>query len=712
MTTTPRHRVVVLSGQTPDPAPQSSALAPSALPSLWQAWLQENHTLGVPDAQLIEIMLQEGVASHLATQAVQALSQQRAALAALPLAPGWWEWIQTNQARQVPDAVLIQTLVQHEVPEAIATQAVQLSAQRKPQPVAQPPKSVEAQILAKLESLLAIQRQLAALSPQAGQIERRDRLSQQEFLERYYSTNTPVILTGMMQDWPALHTWCPDYLKQHYGHAQVEIQAGRNADPNYEINTNQHKKTVQLKDYVDLVVNGGKTNDYYLVANNGNLEREDLKGLLQDIVMPDFLNPQDISQRVFFWFGPAGTITPLHHDPLNLMMAHMVGRKRWRLISPSSTPLLYNHVGVFSQVDLENPDPEKYPLFAQAPVMEAVLEPGEIIFIPVGWWHQVKALDISLSVSFTNFRFPNAYDIQNPQISASQWAAAQTSAQGVPLQRDRPLLAPATPASSPGNPSPPRADTPLRTADVELTYDAVKTNVVDGYLVDRITPQELLVISFGFVAWDGVPGFDFYGRTKKIERLTQQPINRILLRDFANAWYHRGVRGLGDSIDAVADRLRDLIQQIAPSRIVTVGQSMGAYAAILYGQLLGVDQVLAFGSLAFLNSQRALEIGDRRWLSILQDLETNPPQQSYFDLTDPQLRTNTRTKIDLFYGQKPDPDTPGPLNLDDYHAQQLATLPYLTLHPYADAGHAIVQYLIDQRRIDALLLDGLMGSAD
>jgi len=235
-------------------------------------------------------------------------------------------------------------------------------------------------------------------------------------MEHYYAKNKPVILTDMMSDWAAMSQWSPDFLKQHYGEAQVEIQLGRDSDPKYEINSQQHKQTVSLSNYVDMVVNGGETNDYYLVAGNANLERPDLKGLLDDIVFPEFLNPTDLRQRVFFWFGPAGTITPLHHDPLNLMMAHVSGRKRWRLISPDYTPLLYNFVGVFSEVDLENPDYEAYPLFRQVKFIETVLEPGEIIFVPVGWWHQVKGLDVSLSVSFTNFVFPNEYTYLNPQI--------------------------------------------------------------------------------------------------------------------------------------------------------------------------------------------------------------------------------------------------------------------------------------------------------
>lgn len=52
------------------------------------------------------------------------------------------------------------------------------------------------------------------------------------------------------------------------------------------------------------------------------------------------------------------------------------------------------------QVDVENPDLEKFPKFAEAPFLSCILSPGELLFIPVKYWHYVRALDLSFSVSF------------------------------------------------------------------------------------------------------------------------------------------------------------------------------------------------------------------------------------------------------------------------------------------------------------------------
>ena len=133
-------------------------------------------------------------------------------------------------------------------------------------------------------------------------------------------------------------------------------------------------------------------------------EKTALRGLLNDLeIFPEYLDPQDTDGKAFFWFGSGGTITPLHHDPVNLIFVQVYGRKVWQIISPHYTHMLYNYRGVFSEVDIENPDYEKYPLFQRIPIIEVTLEPGDAIFMPVGWWHAVKSLDISISMSFTNY---------------------------------------------------------------------------------------------------------------------------------------------------------------------------------------------------------------------------------------------------------------------------------------------------------------------
>ena len=197
----------------------------------------------------------------------------------------------------------------------------------------------------------------------------------------------------------------------------MEVQAERSADPNFEENKLEHRRKVRLADFVDQVVSGGATNDYYLTANNEALRSPGFAPLLDDIgTLPDFCDRTELARLSSFWFGPAGTNTPLHHDTLMLFHTQIVGRKRWRFISPLQTPRLYNHNNVFSPIDLDRPDFERYPLFRDVKVLEVVVEPGETVYLPLGWWHQVTALDMSLSFSYSNIAVPNQYTYQNPEI--------------------------------------------------------------------------------------------------------------------------------------------------------------------------------------------------------------------------------------------------------------------------------------------------------
>ncbi|MNY67216.1 Cupin superfamily protein [compost metagenome] len=60
-------------------------------------------------------------------------------------------------------------------------------------------------------------------------------------------------------------------------------------------------------------------------------------------------------------------------------------------------------------------DLQRFPAMAGVPVLDCVLAPGEILFLPVGWWHFVEALDVSITVSATNFRWDNDFYSNYPQ---------------------------------------------------------------------------------------------------------------------------------------------------------------------------------------------------------------------------------------------------------------------------------------------------------
>ena len=263
--------------------------------------------------------------------------------------------------------------------------------------------------LAKHDWVHDIRRKLNRLHPQGHEIERRHRLSADEFLRDYYCANRAVIITGMMEDWPALQKWNFDYFRQRCGEREVEVQFGRNSDNNYEINQPKLKRVMKFGAYVDLIEQSGVTNDYYMTANNNSQNKQALAELWQDIVqVPEYLDGSS-PDNGFFWFGPAGTRTPFHHDLTNNFMAQVIGRKRVRIMPACELPYVYNQTHCYSLVDGGNINLEQFPLMQQAQVLDCILNPGEILFLPVGCWHYVEGLDVSVTVSFINFRWDNDF---------------------------------------------------------------------------------------------------------------------------------------------------------------------------------------------------------------------------------------------------------------------------------------------------------------
>jgi LPS sulfotransferase NodH len=327
----------------------------------------------------------------------------------------WKRWVAENRLLRIDEALVLEVLAGQGLtrPQAIAeVRSLAID------PLYQGGDRV-AQRFHKLRSLLKVYGALGSLSASARTVERRSGVTRDEFLESYYARNHPVVLTGAAADWPATRNWDPTYLKAACGDVMVEIMAGRGADPRYELNSERHKQAIRFADYVDMVANGGASNDYYLVANNLFFHRPEagVRRLLDDVTpLPDFLAPDRLDRHVHFWFGPGGTVTPLHHDTINILIAQVSGRKHFKLVPSWQIGLVYNTIGVYSDVDCEDPDLERYPLFEDATVIDVALEPGEALFLPVGWWHHVRALDVSMSLSFTNFVFPNHYEWDNPHL--------------------------------------------------------------------------------------------------------------------------------------------------------------------------------------------------------------------------------------------------------------------------------------------------------
>lgn len=103
-----------------------------------------------------------------------------------------------------------------------------------------------------------------------------------------------------------------------------------------------------------------------------------------------------------------GNVTPCHYDEQQNLFAQIIGFKRCILFPPEQFECLYPHPVYHphdrqSQVDFERPDLKKFPKFSQLRGQEAVVGPGEVLYIPIYWWHHIESLmrgGCTISINF------------------------------------------------------------------------------------------------------------------------------------------------------------------------------------------------------------------------------------------------------------------------------------------------------------------------
>ncbi|KAM7274081.1 hypothetical protein ACFE04_028745 [Oxalis oulophora] len=225
-------------------------------------------------------------------------------------------------------------------------------------------------------------------------------VSLEGFLNEYFLLGCPVILTDCMDHWPARTKWNDlDYLSKVAGDRTVPVEVGKNyLCPEWKqelITFSEFLKRVQSNDS-----SPGSTT--YLAQHP---LFEQITELRKDISIPDycFTGGGEI-RSLNAWFGPAGTVTPLHHDPHHNILAQVIGKKYVRLYPASVSEELYPYSETMlcnsSQVDLDNIDEAQFPKLQDLEFLDCILEEGEMLYIPPKWWHYVKSLSVSLSVSF------------------------------------------------------------------------------------------------------------------------------------------------------------------------------------------------------------------------------------------------------------------------------------------------------------------------
>ncbi|CAM1314576.1 HIF1AN (predicted) [Pycnogonum litorale] len=228
------------------------------------------------------------------------------------------------------------------------------------------------------------------------------------------SHNRPVVIQGTNLVSSALK-WDLPYLQQHLGSDEVPVflsntnkfkyfddskirLAGKTFSPPC------HRDKMTVSNFVAKLRNW-KAGDKWLYL------QYQLTDSVGQAIVDDFLTfnwPWVTAQQKKHQWGPLtsnlllvgmpGSVTPVHYDEQQNFFGQLYGEKRCILFPPEQFECLYPHP-VFhphdrqSQVDFDNPDYKKYPKFKDIKNgVEAIVKPGDILFIPMYWWHHIESL--------------------------------------------------------------------------------------------------------------------------------------------------------------------------------------------------------------------------------------------------------------------------------------------------------------------------------
>ncbi|HEY8687885.1 MAG TPA: cupin-like domain-containing protein [Chitinophagaceae bacterium] len=233
-------------------------------------------------------------------------------------------------------------------------------------------------------------------------IDRVESISPEDFKKNYYNTMTPLIITGLAKQWPAYHKWNWDYFKEIVGNVKVGLYNNVKSDAYTPINTADDYKT--FGEYIDMIKEGPAAWRIFLFNIFQHAPQ-----LTKDFFWPEDLMKGFVKRYPMLFVGGETSITHMHFDIdlSHILHTQFMGRKRVLLFPNEEQHKLYRKpFEVLSLVDFSNyhegngtPDYEAFPAVKYAKGYEVILEHGDTLFMPAGFWHHMEYLDSGFAMS-------------------------------------------------------------------------------------------------------------------------------------------------------------------------------------------------------------------------------------------------------------------------------------------------------------------------
>jgi hypothetical protein len=219
-------------------------------------------------------------------------------------------------------------------------------------------------------------------------------ITQNDFFNAFFTPLRPLIIQDFAKSWPALQKWTPAFFKDQHGKQRVKVYDESFIEAGNHYMTNV--KSIPLKDFIKASVSTSQDLRMFLY----NIKSE-IPSLVEDIKFPTLIN--GLSKNfIFMFFGCKNSVTQMHFD---IDMSHVFhtsifGRKTITLFPFEQGNNLHRHPFTCrSYVDVHQPDFKQHVRLKDAKGYRVVLEPGETLYIPSGYWHHFVYDETSCAIS-------------------------------------------------------------------------------------------------------------------------------------------------------------------------------------------------------------------------------------------------------------------------------------------------------------------------
>ncbi|HEY1165126.1 MAG TPA: cupin-like domain-containing protein [Chitinophaga sp.] len=230
-------------------------------------------------------------------------------------------------------------------------------------------------------------------------IDRVEKITPEAFKKQYYEPRKPVVITSLSAEWPAREKWTWEYFKSIVGQQTVGVYNNERASAGTPVNGADDY--IRFGDYLDMIQQGPVTLRIFLFNIFQHAPQ-----ITKDFTWPEHLAKGLLKKYPMLFVGGAGSVAHMHYDIdlSHIFHTQFLGRKRVLLLENKQSPYIYRMpFTVESAASFVNwhqaLDTQQFPALEHANGYTAILQHGDTLFMPGGYWHHMEYMDSGFAMS-------------------------------------------------------------------------------------------------------------------------------------------------------------------------------------------------------------------------------------------------------------------------------------------------------------------------